>query len=125
MFVTPRDMARFGWLYLNNGNLDGQQIVPAAWVDASISPTYIYKNPNWGAIENIAYGHLWWLGKMKSYEIFFALGYGGQFIFNIPQLNMVIATACDSQFMDWDAADAQERMVTEIVANGILPAVKK
>ncbi|RQW02841.1 class C beta-lactamase-related serine hydrolase [candidate division KSB1 bacterium] len=125
MFITPRDMARFGWLYLNNGNLDGRQIVPAAWIAASIAPTYTYTNPTWGAINDIAYSHLWWLGEMKSFKIYFALGYGGQFIFNIPELNMVITTACDSQFMDWDAADAQERVVTEIVANGILAALKK
>jgi CubicO group peptidase (beta-lactamase class C family) len=125
MFITPRDMARFGWLYMNEGNLDGLQIVPASWVAKSITPVYTYENPTWGTIDNIAYGYLWWLGEMKLYKTFFALGYGGQFIFNIPELNMVIATACDSQFMDWDAADAQEQMVTEIVANLILAAVEK
>lgn len=125
MYVTPRDMARFGRLYLNNGQLNGRQIVPAAWVDRSTSVTYRYQNGTWGAIDNIAYGYLWWLGEMRDIPLVMALGYGGQFIFNFPTLNMVVTTASFSDFADWDAADAQERAVTEIVANYILPAVRQ
>ena len=124
MVMAPRDMARFGWLFLNGGKLDGKQIVPFSWVTKSTTPTYTYKSGSWGAIDNVAYGYLWWLGEMNSYKLQMALGYGGQFIFIFPDLNMVITTACDSQLMDWDAADAQERAVTEIVADGILAAVK-
>ena len=47
--MTPRDMARFGFLYLNRGRWDGQQIVPAAWIAESTAP-----NPN-------DYGYYWWL----------------------------------------------------------------
>jgi len=54
-----------------------------------------------------------------------ALGYGGQFIFNFPELDMTISVASNSQFDDWDLGDAQERQVTEIVADYFLSAVKK
>ena len=38
MLLTPRQMRAFGELYLNRGRVDGRQIVPAAWVDASFVP---------------------------------------------------------------------------------------
>jgi CubicO group peptidase (beta-lactamase class C family) len=47
--MAPRDMARFGFLYLNHGRWDGRAIVPAAWVAESTAP-----NPN-------DYGYYWWL----------------------------------------------------------------
>ena len=36
IFVSARDMAKFGLLYLNDGNYEGQQIIPVAWVNDSL-----------------------------------------------------------------------------------------
>ena len=38
LYLTPRDMAKFGYLYLNEGFWNGQQVIPAAWVSASVEP---------------------------------------------------------------------------------------
>lgn len=123
MVLTPRDMARFGWLYLNNGNLDGQQIVPAEWITFSLTPVYTSRSDGWGALKNIQYGYLWWLGTINNYAVHMALGYGGQFILNFPELNVTIAAASFSDFADWDKADAQERQVLDVVSDYILTAV--
>ena len=57
MKTTARDMARLGYLFLNGGNWDGQQIVSQSYVDASTSP---------GSSLNAAYGYLWWLNTDPS-----------------------------------------------------------
>ncbi|MFQ6116616.1 MAG: serine hydrolase domain-containing protein, partial [bacterium] len=123
MFFTPRDMARFGYLYLKGGVLDGEQIVPADWVVASVTDYTGNQDWTWGELRNINYGYLWWLGEMNDYSMQLAIGYGGQFIILIPALNMIIVTTCNSN-TDWDTADAQEQSVLELAANHILPAIK-
>jgi len=122
IYLTTRDMARFGWLYLRNGLLDGKQIVPIDWIEESLTNTTGFSSNSWGDLRDYNYGYLWWLGKLNDYEVYLALGYGGQFIINIPELNMIVVTTSNS-FVDWDTADEQERAVLSIVANNILTAV--
>lgn len=53
--TTCQDLARFGQLYLDRGRVDGQRILPATYVDASVG------QPSTSL--NAAYGHLWWLNR--------------------------------------------------------------
>ncbi len=79
--TTPRDMARFGWLYLNHGIWDNRQLISKKWIGASIAP-----NSN-------EYGYLWWLrGKGNSFT-FYAAGHGGNHIYCIPGKDLVVAIA--------------------------------
>ncbi len=87
IYMRPRDMAKFGMLYLNDGVWNNQQIVSKVWVDASFEPKV--------TLGNTPYGFLWWLhsgtlngGKVAVYT---ASGNGGQFIYIVPSLNMVVA----------------------------------
>jgi CubicO group peptidase (beta-lactamase class C family) len=82
--MTSRDFARFGLLYMQHGMWDGEQVVPAAWVDASLTSATTYKG----------YGYQWWLeGKTDPSlpaDLFMANGHDGQFIYVIPSLELVI-----------------------------------
>jgi CubicO group peptidase (beta-lactamase class C family) len=84
MFFAPRDLARFGDLYLHYGNLDGRRILSPFWVGDSIR----FQVPG----DQFGYGYLWRLYNIFDYNCYFAWGYGGQFILNIPELNMVVVT---------------------------------
>lgn len=77
--LTPRDMARFGFLYLNHGAWNGQQVISEAWVEASTAP-----NP-------AHYGYLWWLGEEGGMRTFAALGSGGNLIYCLPEKDLVVA----------------------------------
>ncbi|MEW6194167.1 MAG: serine hydrolase [Bacteroidota bacterium] len=123
IYLTTRDMAVLGLIYLNNGVLDGKQIVPEDWVEKSLVKYSGSSTGSWGQWTKIGYGYLWWLGEVNDYKIFSALGHGGQFVFCVPSLNMIIATQSypDS---DWDQADVQERGVIDIIADYILPAAE-
>lgn len=122
MHFTPRDMARLGYLYMNNGQLNREQIVPAEWVEESLTNFTNFSNSSWGDLEKVNYGYLWWLGEIKGYKVFLAIGHGGQFVINFPEINMIVVTTSDWQ-LDWTTADQHERSVLSIVANYIVPAV--
>jgi CubicO group peptidase (beta-lactamase class C family) len=79
--LTPRDMARFGFLYLNRGTWDGQRILSEKWIDESTAP-----NSN-------QYGYLWWLREESGVVIYTALGSGGSLICCIPGKDLVVAIA--------------------------------
>jgi CubicO group peptidase (beta-lactamase class C family) len=83
--LTPRDMARFGFLYVNRGSWDGNQIISKAWIDEST------------AMNHHKYGYLWWLREEDGVFAYLALGDGGNVICCIPKKDVVIAIA--SQFM--------------------------
>ncbi len=80
MWLNPHDMAKFGWLYLNNGLWDGQQIISAKWVTDSTR-----KQIN--ATLYDGYGFQWWVSYDKFYA---AVGHRGQFIYVLPVQNMVV-----------------------------------
>ncbi len=81
MRLQPHDMAKIGYLFLNQGLWDGEQIVPAEWVQAA-TQEHIHA----GTLSD-GYGYQWWVDANGYYM---AIGYGGQFIFVIPELQMVV-----------------------------------
>ena len=93
--MTTRDAAKFGQLYLNGGKWHGKQLIPAEWVAESTKQQDAGPGGRTGA-----YGYQWWMrafGK-GQYDTFYAMGHGGQFIFIVPELELV--TVITSRFSD-------------------------
>lgn len=88
MYLTPREMARFGLLYLNLGRYQGQQIVSAEWIHQSTAVQVTGRH-------RYHYGYHWWVGKLGGVPSFFAKGYGGQYIVVLPSLNIVVVTTAN------------------------------
>jgi CubicO group peptidase (beta-lactamase class C family) len=93
----PRDMARFGLLYLNGGNYNGNQLVPSDWVDDSLEvySTTTYSNEILNSMHQLQYGYLWWSATSGSHRYNYAWGHGGQLIFVLADLDMVIVTSAE------------------------------
>lgn len=89
MRMTPRAMVRFGELYRNGGRHEGRQVVPEAWVRASLQPRT--RSP-WSGDE---YGYGWWLSTAGGHPMYYAWGYGGQFIFVVPDLRLTVVTTSE------------------------------
>ncbi len=123
MHFTPREMAKFGLLYLNDGRRGSLQIVPSEWVSYTLSPSTDWDNSTWGPMTDIQYGGLWWLGRLNGQSAFMAIGHGGQFVISIPSLSMVVVSTADNN-VDWETADAQEQAVLEIISTYVLGAVQ-
>ena len=85
VYLTPREMAKFGLLYLNNGRWNGKQIVPANWIKESFEKHSV--------VQGVDYGYLWWLKYLDADGVRYygkaAQGNGGQKIYIWQQLNMV------------------------------------
>lgn len=124
MFFNTRDMAVLGYLYLNGGEINGVQIVPKHWVDNSLNNTVPdwQAGWTWGPLSNGGYGYLWWLGEVRGYDVFMAIGHGGQFIACFPELDLVIAINSNA-YLGWTEANANELIALDLIANWILPAV--
>jgi len=81
--MLPQDMAKFGFLYLNEGLWDGEQVISAEWVRASQQPHAVTTNkiqPN--------YGYQWWVNPELGF--YNAAGNGGNYIIVVPEHDMVV-----------------------------------
>jgi len=87
--MTAREMAKFGFLYLNRGMWDGEEIISRAWVEKS-TRDYVLRSAE------VGFGYYWVIYKRAGYIAFDADGWGGQTISVIPALDMVIVTKCDA-----------------------------
>ena len=86
-YATPRDWAKFGLLYLNNGNWYGEQIIDTAWVDFTRQPAEhsggIYGGQFWMNVDNVAYPDV-------PDDLFSCNGFEGQFVYIIPSRDLVV-----------------------------------
>jgi CubicO group peptidase (beta-lactamase class C family) len=85
--LTAREMARFGFLYLNDGCWDGARVLAPGWVEAATGPE---EDTPWGSG---TYGYLWWRTTFDGHQAYFAGGWGGQHIIVVPSLDLVVVTA--------------------------------
>ncbi|MGH2614867.1 MAG: serine hydrolase domain-containing protein, partial [Thermomicrobiales bacterium] len=85
--VTPRDMAKLGFLYLNDGVWDGAQIVSSSWVEAATSVQSSGANAAGVSLGQAPYGYLWWVPEIVGLPAFFGLGLGIQIIYVVPGLD--------------------------------------
>ncbi|MCB0644626.1 MAG: serine hydrolase, partial [Phaeodactylibacter sp.] len=104
--TTTLNFARYGQLYLDGGQYEGQQIVPAAWISESLSDQV--ELPEMAAAGT--YGYLFWNKEYevagKRYRASYASGNGGNKVMVIPELELVIvltATAYGQPYMHTQA----------------------
>ena len=110
LMMTARDMVKFGMLYANGGSWGGEQVVPAEWVRESTTAQSAGGYP-----EGTAYGYQWWVDTDASPDAFFAAGFGGQYIYVVPDLALVVAVT--SQF---NRHHVENR---EVISEFVIPAV--
>jgi CubicO group peptidase (beta-lactamase class C family) len=90
MLMTPRQMLAFGELYLRRGQRAGRQVVPTSWIDRSFIPR---GRSYWSDQE---YGYGWWMRDLGGHRAYYAWGFGGQYIFVVPDLELVVVTTSSS-----------------------------
>ncbi|MGB8644110.1 MAG: serine hydrolase [Anaerolineae bacterium] len=106
--LTPHDMARIGYLYLHQGEWNGQQIVPSAWVTTSTVP-HVHSTWGWD------YGYLWWIPLADTYAAF---GSGDQFLIVVPKQGLVVVVTAGI------VTDDDNSIPIKLLQNYILPAVQ-
>ena len=119
LWLRPDDMAKFGFLFINNGYWDGNQIVPKEWAQTSTQPQGIAIITTPFSIKRITnYGYLWWLWEPGSFGMphgaYQALGYGGQMILILPDIDTVIVTTSNPLVTN-QVSDENQRAITLFV----------
>lgn len=121
--ISSREMMKFGLLYLSNGIWNGERIISEEWIKESTKMHM--KNPN-KYIDG--YGYYWWLKTFeindKKYESYFAAGNGGQYIFIIPEEELVVVLTGGNYVGFKSRPSFKVRSQPyNILANYILPAL--
>ncbi len=102
IYVTARDMAKFGLLYLNDGEYEGNRVLSADWVRASLERySEGIKRAGWPSskkgrfFRDIGYGYQWWSATAGAHHFDYAAGHGGSLIVLLHDLDMIIVTTAD------------------------------
>ena len=85
--LTATDVAKLGDLYLHHGRSNTTQLVPAAWVHEATRPDMAFPDG--------CYGYQWWTLPVDGHKSFAALGYGGQVLWVIPDLKLILVILAD------------------------------
>ncbi|HTP09083.1 MAG TPA: serine hydrolase [Anaerolineae bacterium] len=102
--ITPRDMAKLGYLYLHDGLWDGRQIVSAQWVK-NATRTHVATG------STLDYGYQWWIAP----SAYAALGRYGQMIYVVPESDLIVVMTAELANHDPEF---------QLIQQYILPAVK-
>jgi len=122
LHFTARDMARFGLLYLNDGDFQGNQVIPSEWVHESLRPYTENAHDNIGRFRDIGYSYHWWSAMAGEHPVNFAWGHGGQLIVLVDDLNLVVAVTADPFYLEnnsesWKHEKAHISLVADFVSS--------
>lgn len=112
LYLNGADLAKIGYLYLNGGRWDGQQLISDAWVRQSLTPAI---DTGW---QGLKYGFKWWLQPLEDRKeyVWHAIGFGGQRLMVFPSEQLIAV------FTGWDIL--KDAAFDSELANRLLPAVR-
>jgi len=101
LYLAPRDLAKLGELYMKDGVWRGKRILPKGWAAESVAPRVDTHE------KGFRYGYQWWIPPASASDganpkAFAAWGYGGQFLFVVPDLDLIAV------FTGWNIYDKPE-----------------
>jgi len=91
LYLTARDMAKFGFLFINRGAWDGRQILSPQWVEESTRDQVTNIHGRY------SYGYHWWIAGVDNTPCFLASGLGGQIIGVVPSLDLVLVIKYEAE----------------------------
>ena len=117
-YYTARDLARFGELFLNQGNVDGKQLLDSAWVKDTFT-SYTDKSKEFRSLEcydEVGYGLCWWILETREHHtVYAARGKGGQHIILIPDKGIVVVI-----IQEWNPFKMNRAMENRLLGNLLL-----
>lgn len=116
LYLSPRDLAKIGYLYMKDGVWEGQRLLPEGWVRDSTAPVVrVSEDPS----DTRSYGYQWWaLPYGQGQWSYAAIGYGGQRLLVVPEHDLI------GVFTGWNIYDVPA-LSPDLALTRILKAVKK
>lgn len=90
VYLTPEELLRLGVLQLQGGSWEGEQLVPEAWAAEAVRP---HEDAGGGW----SYGRLWWLTTVRGHDTWVAWGWGGQLVYVLPDLDLVVVITTNTR----------------------------
>jgi len=112
--LTPRDMGRLGQVYLNGGAWNGQTLLSDTYVEEATA----HQSAGDGT-GGTAYGYQWWVTDASGHDAFYALGYGGQYVYVVPALDLICVVA-----VGYDGDLLELRSPRSIIETVIIPSAR-
>ncbi|TVP76207.1 MAG: class C beta-lactamase-related serine hydrolase [Gemmatimonadales bacterium] len=116
MALRPRDMLAWGELHRNQGRLGEEALVDPEWIRAAWTPRTV------SAFNGRGYGLGWWQRSSGGHEVVFARGYGGQYVFIVPALELVVVTTSRP---DGPRNRNHDRGIHQILDEWLVPAAER
>jgi CubicO group peptidase (beta-lactamase class C family) len=115
LYLKTADLVKLGRLYLQRGRWNGQQLVPESFID--LSTTRRVSTGRSGP--DAGYGYLWWVRQTPTgRHAFAALGYGGQILYVVPSLDLVVALTSDAESRSAENLPFVEKVVLPLMEAG-------
>lgn len=115
MALSPRALLKFGRLYLNGGEYAGSRIIPEEWIQQS------WESYGHSQYSHHNYGFFWWIDEYAGQQTYFAWGYGGQYVFVVPTLDLVVV--CTASLTSRSESDDHNEDVLALLEETVIPAV--
>ena len=110
--MQPRDLLKIGRLVANKGRWQGRQLIPEAWIAASMNPKFTTE------VRNYRYAYQWWIGEVNWHgrKLIWhgGFGNGGQRLYIVPELDLVIVTTAGA-YDEMPTATRVNDLIQEIV----------
>jgi len=117
MMLSPRALLRFGELFRNGGVYGGRRILPESWVRLSWTPRT--RSPFSGD----EYGYGWFMTRFCGQPVYYARGFGGQFVHVVPSLALTIVITSDRSART--RIGGYREALTALVEDDLIPAALK
>ncbi|MDE2905238.1 MAG: serine hydrolase [Acidobacteriota bacterium] len=117
MGLTPRAMLAVGDLFRRGGTGDGRQVISREWIRASTVPRTRSR------FSGRQYGYGWWMRTLAGHPTYYAWGYGGQFIFVIPDLDAVIVATSSPN--PGSGRRRHRRELDDLIGCDLVPAIRR
>jgi CubicO group peptidase (beta-lactamase class C family) len=120
--LRARDLLKLGQLMLQRGWSGERSVVPEAWVDEVTRPQFSWRITV-GAQPRVTYGMLFWVSDADP-PAFFAWGYGGQFVYVVPTLDIVVVATTEWRGITETTPGALAAQVLGVIVEEVVPAAR-
>jgi CubicO group peptidase (beta-lactamase class C family) len=118
--LRGRDLLKLGQLVLQRGWSGARSVVPEAWIAQTTGPAFAWRQ-DYGPQRSTTYGWLWWVSDAAPASVL-AWGYGGQFVYVVPSVELVVVATTEWRGIVETTPAAVTDEVLGVIVEGVLPA---
>lgn len=119
--LAARDLLKLGQLVLQRGWSGEREVVPEAWIAETTRPAYAWRSSA-GPLPSVGYGGLWWVSDPEPAALF-AWGYGGQFLYVSPALDLVVVVTTEWRSLTETTPNALASEMLGVIVEEVAAAV--